>query len=210
MTKKQNIPTETIKRMVTYLRYLERVKKKGINIISSKDIKPLVNIPPEQFRKDLSFFGEFGKRGVGYNVENLIYTIKEILGLNRKIKAIVVGAGKLGTALIQYPGFGEVNVEIVAAFDNDKKKVGKSVNDVNIYDISEIKNFITKNNVEIAILCVPADAAQSVADVLVKAKIKSILNFAPVILLLPDNINVANVDMASEIGNIIYRMKEYQ
>ncbi|MDD3726638.1 MAG: redox-sensing transcriptional repressor Rex [Candidatus Ratteibacteria bacterium] len=208
MVKKQNIPTETIKRMIAYLRYLERVKDKGVKIISSRDITLLLNIPPAQFRKDLSFFGEFGKRGVGYNVENLIDTIKKLLGLNKKIKVIVVGAGRLGTALIQYPGFSEINIEIIGAFDINPQKVGQSIKGINIYNIKDIKKFITKNNIKIAILCVPADAAQSVADLLIEAKIKSILNFAPVVLILPEGINIANVDMAGEIGSIIYRMKE--
>jgi len=205
---KNNIPIETIKRTVTYLRYLEREKQKGVRIISSRNITYLLNIPPAQFRKDLSFFGEFGKRGVGYNVEILITTLKELLGLDKKIKAIVVGAGRLGTALVQYPGFLEINVEIVGAFDNDIRKIGRSIKGIYIYNIKDVKKFIMKNKVKIALLCVPADSAQSVANTLVEAGIKSILNFAPVVLILPEGINIANVDMASEIGSIIYRMKE--
>lgn len=209
MTKKRNIPAETIKRTIAYLRYLERMKDKGVEIISSKDITSLLNIPSTQFRKDLSFFGEFGKRGVGYYVEPLIDTLRKILGLDRKIKAIVIGAGRLGAALIQYPGFSEINVEIIAAFDNDPEKIGQSIKGIKIYNISDVKNFIARTNVKIGILCVPADAAQPVAEILVKAGIKSILNFAPAVLILPRDIYIANVDMASEIGNIIYRIKEH-
>jgi redox-sensing transcriptional repressor len=205
---KKNIPVETIKRTVTYLRYLEREKQKGVRIISSRDITSFLNIPPAQFRKDLSFFGEFGKRGVGYNVETLIKTLKELLGLDKKVKAIVVGAGRLGTALVQYPGFLEINVEIVGAFDNDIRKIGQSIKGVYIYNIKDVEKFIMKNRVKVALLCVPADSAQFVANTLVEAGIKSILNFAPVVLILPEGINIANVDMASEIGSIIYRMKE--
>ncbi|MCM8777346.1 MAG: redox-sensing transcriptional repressor Rex [Candidatus Omnitrophica bacterium] len=208
MAKKHNIPVETIKRTITYIRYLEREKQKGVKIISSRDITSLLNIPPAQFRKDLSFFGEFGKRGVGYNVDILIETLKQLLGLDRKVKAIVVGAGRLGTALVQYPGFLEINVEIIGAFDNDSKKIGQSIKGIDIYDIKNIKKFIIKNNVKIALLCVPSDSAQIVANILIEAGIKSILNFAPVVLILPEGINIANVDMASEIGSIIYRMKE--
>lgn len=208
MTKKNNIPVETIRRTITYLRYLEKEKQKGIKIISSRDITSLLNIPPSQFRKDLSFFGEFGKRGVGYNVETLIKTLRELLGLDKKVKAIVVGAGRLGTALIQYPGFSEINVEIIGAFDNDIKKIGRSIKGIEIKNIKDIKKFIVQNNIKIALLCVPANSAQSVANTLIDAGIKSILNFAPVVLFLPEHINIANVDMASEIGNIIYRMKE--
>jgi len=205
---KNNIPVETIKRTVTYLRYLEREQQKGVRIISSRDITSFLNIPPAQFRKDLSFFGEFGKRGVGYNVETLIKTLKELLGLDKKVKAIVVGAGRLGTALVQYPGFLEINVEIVGAFDNDIRKIGQSIKGIYIYNIKDVEKFIMKNRIKVALLCVPADSAQSVANTLVEAGIKSILNFAPVVLILPEGINIANVDMASEIGSIIYRMKE--
>ena len=205
---KNNIPIETIKRTVTYLRYLEREQQKGVRIISSRDITSFLNIPPAQFRKDLSFFGEFGKRGVGYNVETLIKTLKELLGLDKKVKAIVVGAGRLGTALVQYPGFLEINVEIVGAFDNDIRKIGQSIKGIYIYNIKDVEKFIMKNRIKVALLCVPADSAQSVANTLVEAGIKSILNFAPVVLILPEGINIANVDMASEIGSIIYRMKE--
>ncbi|MCX8082707.1 MAG: redox-sensing transcriptional repressor Rex [bacterium] len=206
--RKHNIPVETVKRTITYLRYLEREKQKGIKIISSRDITSLLNIPPAQFRKDLSFFGEFGKRGVGYNVETLIKTLKELLGLDKKVKAVVIGAGRLGTALIQYPGFLDINVEIIGAFDNDAKKIGQTIKGIKIYNIEEIKKFIVKNEVKIAILCVPAEIAQNVSNILIEAGIKSILNFAPVVLFLPEDINIANVDMASEIGSIIYRMKE--
>jgi len=205
---KNNIPVETIKRTVTYLRYLEREQQKGVRIISSRDITSFLNIPPAQFRKDLSFFGEFGKRGVGYNVETLIKTLKELLGLDKKVKAIVVGAGRLGTALVQYPGFIEINVEIVGAFDNDVRKIGQSIKGIYIYNIKDVGRFIMKNRVKVALLCVPADSAQSLANTLVEAGIKSILNFAPVVLILPEGINIAHVDMASEIGSIIYRMKE--
>jgi len=208
MVKKRNISTETIKRMVAYLRCLEQEKKKDVRIISSKDITSLLSIPPAQFRKDLSFFGEFGKRGVGYNVDTLIDTLKELLGLDKKIKAIVIGAGRLGTALVQYPGFLEINVEIMGVFDNDISKIGGSIKGIRVYSIKDVKKFIINKKISIALLCVPAGAAPLAANTLVEGGIKGILNFAPVALILPDNINIANVDMASEIGSIIYRMKE--
>ena len=207
VTRKYSISPETIKRMITYLRYLEIQKKKGIRIISSKDVTSYLNVPPEQFRKDLSFFGGFGKRGVGYEVERLIKTIKKILGLDRKTRAILAGAGRLGAALIQYPGFSGINMDIIAAFDNDTGKIGKQLKSTRIYDIRNIGSFIRKSRVRVAFLCVPADSAQSVADSLVRAGIKGILNFAPVALVLPAGVYVGNVDMASEIGNVVYHMK---
>jgi redox-sensing transcriptional repressor len=207
MSTKHNISSETIKRMITYLRYLDIQKNKGVNIISSKDVTSFLNVPPEQFRKDLSFFGGFGKRGVGYNVDKLLEVIKGIIGLNEKINAVLVGAGKLGAALIQYPGFSAINIDIIAAFDNDVDKIGRSLRNIKIYNVKNVGRFIKGNNVEVALLCVPAESAQFVADSLVHSGIKGILNFVPISLILPDNICVGNVDMASEIGNIIYHMK---
>jgi redox-sensing transcriptional repressor len=207
MVKKNSISSETIKRMIMYLRYLEMQKNKNVKIISSKNVTSSLNVPPEQFRKDLSFFGGFGKRGVGYNVNELVHIIKEILGLDKKIKAVLIGTGRLGTALIQYPGFADINIDVIAAFDNDPCKIGKSLKDTKIYDIKDIRDFVKQNDVEVVLLCVPAEAAQSVADCLVNSKIKGMLNFAPVTLILPPDIYIGNVDMASEMGNVIYRMK---
>ncbi|MBN1444500.1 MAG: redox-sensing transcriptional repressor Rex [Candidatus Omnitrophica bacterium] len=210
MEKKYGISQETIKRMIRYLRYLEIQKEKGVKIISSKDVTSFLNVPPAQFRKDLSFFGGFGKRGVGYDVHNLILKIKEILGLNKKNSAVLVGAGRLGSALIKYPGFSDINIDIVAAFENDEKKIGQSLKNVKIYSIDGIKEFTRKSRIRVALLCVPAEAAQAVADILVDAGIKGILNFSPAALILPGDVYVGNVDMASEIGNIIYHMDRKQ
>lgn len=204
---KKSISPETIKRMIIYLRYLEIQKNKGIRIISSRDATSYLKVPPEQFRKDLSFFGGFGKRGVGYDVEKLLHTIKEILGLDRKTRAVLVGAGRLGAALIQYPGFSDINMDIIAAFDNDSGKIGKRFKNVKVHNIQNIKSFIKRTRVKIALLCVPADSAQSVADSLVRSGIKGILNFAPVALAVQSDIYVGNVDMASELGNVVYHMK---
>jgi redox-sensing transcriptional repressor len=203
---KYGISQETIKRMIRYLRYLEIQKDKGIKIISSKDVTSFLNVPPAQFRKDLSFFGGFGKRGVGYDVDSLVLTIKEILGLNKRNSAVLVGAGRLGSALIKYPGFSDINIDIVAAFENDLKKIGQSLKKVKIYSMDGIKDFVIKNGIRVALLCVPAEAAQAVADMLSDAGIKGILNFSPAVLILPDDVYVGSVDMASEIGNIIYQM----
>ncbi len=145
MEEKYTISQETIKRMIRYLRYLEIQKDKGIKVISSKDVTSFLNVPPAQFRKDLSFFGEFGKRGVGYDVDSLILTIKEILGLNKRNSAVLVGAGRLGSALIKYPGFSDINIDIVAAFENDSKKIGQSLKNIKIYSIEGIRDFVRKN-----------------------------------------------------------------
>ena len=205
--KKKYVSPETIKRLTVYLRHLEILRHQGVEIISSEEITSFLNIPPAQFRKDLSYFGEFGKRGVGYNIENLIKVIKKIIGVDRKNNVVVIGVGRLGSALIGYPGFSKLNINIVGAFDNNPQKIGKVVEGIKIMDIKELKKFVKKNNIKIAILSVPADVAQSVGELAVEAGIKGILNFAPTPLVLPSDVNIVNVDMASELANIIFALK---
>jgi len=206
--KEKQISSETIKRLAIYLRYLELLYKKGIRIISSLNISEALNIPSTQFRKDLSFFGEFGKRGVGYDVGKLIKVIKGIIGVDKKVKVIVVGCGKLGSALIGYPGFSDMNIEIVGAFDNNPEKIGKKIESILIRDISEIEEFIKNEKIEIALICVPKEHAQNIYDILVNAGIKGILNFAPVRIVATGCVSVSNFDMSSEICNLIYSLKK--
>ncbi len=205
--KKQQISSETIKRLAVYLRYLEKSYRQGIKIISSTNISKTLNIPSSQFRKDLSFFGEFGKRGVGYDIGKLIKEIKKIIGVDEKVKVIIVGVGRLGSALIGYTGFSDLNIEISGAFDKSSEKVGRKIENIVIKNISEIGKFIKKEKIKIAVICVPANQAQNVCDILVENGIKGILNFAPVKLLTRENFSVRNVDMASEICNLIYLLK---
>ncbi len=206
--KEKQISSETIRRLAVYLRYLEFLYEKGIRIISSSNITEALNIPSTQFRKDLSFFGEFGKRGVGYDVGKLIKVIRGIIGIDKKVKIIVIGAGKLGSALIGYPGFSDMNIEIVGAFDNNPEKIGKKIENVLIRDISEIEEFIKKEKIEIALICVPKENAQNICNVLVKAGIKGILNFAPVRIVATGCVSVSNFDMSSEICNLIYSLRK--
>jgi len=206
--KEKQISSETIRRLAVYLRYLELLYEKGIRIISSSNITDALNIPSTQFRKDLSFFGEFGKRGVGYDVGKLIKVIRGIIGIDKKVKIIVIGAGKLGSALIRYPGFSDMNIEIVGVFDNNLEKIGKKIENVLIRDISEIEEFIKNEKIEIALICVPKEHAQNVCNVLVKTGIKGILNFAPVRIVSTGCVSVINFDMFSEICNLIYSLKK--
>ncbi|HOV21849.1 MAG TPA: redox-sensing transcriptional repressor Rex [bacterium] len=207
MIKKQQISSETIKRLAVYLRYLEKLYREGVKIISSSHISKILNIPSSQFRKDLSFFGEFGKRGVGYDIGKLIREIKKIIGIDEKIRVIIIGVGRLGSALIGYPGFSDLNIEISGAFDKSPEKVGKKIENIIIRNISGIGEFIKKEKIKVAVICVPANQAQNVCDILVENSIKGILNFAPVKLLANENISISNVDVASEICNLIYLLK---
>jgi len=204
---KQSFSQETIKRLSLYLRNLKRLRERQIYVISSDKITSFLDATPEQFRKDLSYFGEFGKRGVGYNVERLIKEIENILGVNREWKIIIVGAGSLGSALLGFVGFSKFNIKITHAFDNDKRKVGKVRNGVKIYNITKIKSIIKDNDIKLAIISTPLEAAQNIADILVKSGIKGILNFAPVVLKVNKSVSVSNVDMTSELESLIFFAK---
>lgn len=193
--------------MSLYLRSLRRLEEEKVRVASSFDITRFLSISSVQFRKDLSYFGGFGRRGVGYDVESLKREIEKILGTDSVWKIALVGVGKLGSALLAYPGFLEFNLQITAAFDNDARKVGKSWGGVRIEPIGRLKESIKKNNIKIAILAVSAESALKISRELVVSGIKAILNFSPVNLVLPSDISVSNVDMASELESLVYKLK---
>ncbi|NQT28015.1 MAG: redox-sensing transcriptional repressor Rex, partial [Candidatus Omnitrophica bacterium] len=179
---KNSFSLETIKRLSLYLRNLKSLKEQGIDIVSSRKLTAFLNITPDQFRKDLSFFGGFGKRGVGYNVEKLTEEIENILGVNKERGIVIVGVGKLGTALMGFEGFSKFNIKITSAFDVDKDKVGKEKKGVKIDHINDIGDIVKKNNIKIAIISTPPAVAQEVTERLVSSGIKGTLNFAPIVL----------------------------
>lgn len=205
---KNNFSVETIKRLSLYLRNLRKLKEDGEDTISSDKLTKLLNVTPEQFRKDLSYFGEFGKRGVGYNVERLTEEIEYILGIDQRWDIVLVGAGKLGSALLEFEGFSKSSIKIKYAFDNDENKIGKNRGGVKIYPIKDMKRIIKSNNIKIALISTPPDVAQEVASMLVDSGIKSILNFAPKVLNVPKSVLVSNVDMASELESLIFFAKQ--
>ncbi|MFH1777214.1 MAG: redox-sensing transcriptional repressor Rex [Candidatus Omnitrophota bacterium] len=206
--KRDKFSLETIKRLGLYLRNLKKLKAQDIDIISSDKLTQLLNVAPTQFRKDLSCFGGFGKRGVGYNVERLIEEIENILGVNKEWKIIIVGAGRLGSALLGYDGFSKFNIKIAYAFDVSEKKAGKHRKGIKIYNLKHIKEVIKNNNIKIAIITTPAEAAQDIADKLTSTGIKGILNFTPIILQVPKDVLVSNVDMACELESLIFFAKQ--
>ncbi|UCD15381.1 MAG: redox-sensing transcriptional repressor Rex [Candidatus Omnitrophota bacterium] len=205
--KKVNFSPGTIKRLSLYLRKLKKIHNDDINIISSNTITRLLNVTSDQFRKDLSYFGEFGKRGVGYNVALLLREIENILGINQEWKIALVGTGKLGSALLGFEGFSKLNLKITCGFDNQKDKIGNRIGGVKINDIKDLSKIVKKQNIKIAIIATPPEVAQDVARQLVKIGIKGILNFAPVSLNVSKNIVVSNVDMATELENLIFFVK---
>ena len=208
--KNLKIPEATVSRLSVYSRFLEEVEKRGITSISSGEIAEGIGGTPAQVRKDLAYFGEFGPRGVGYHVPSLNEQMVKILGLGKTWKVILVGAGNLGSALSQYKGFRDRGFDIIAVFDNDLKKVGLMLNGIAIYPISQIADFINEHDVRIAIIAVPAAYAQDVADTMVDTKIQGILNFAPVVLTVPEEIETRNVDLAVNLEVLSFNIESNQ
>ena len=206
--KKKSIPSVTINRLSIYHRCLEKIleteKRKELKIISSFKIAEMTGINSAQIRKDLAYFGEFGKRGLGYPLIDLSRELKKILGLDKKWSVIIAGAGNLGKALVKYKGFQKRGFIIKGIFDNNPSKIGKKLGHIFIYDIKEVEKFIQAENINIGILVVPADSAQEVADKMVAGGIKAILNFAPVHIVLQPEIKIHNVDLSIEFEGLTY------
>ena len=207
--KELKIPEATVSRLSVYSRYLTGGEEQGIVNISSGEIAEGVGGTPAQVRKDLAYFGEFGTRGVGYNVKQLNQEIMGILGLKKGWNMILIGAGNLGSALSQYRGFQTRGFNIVAVFDNDMNKVGLKLNGLPIYAVNQMAEFIDNNDISIGIITVPSEYAQDIADILVETKnIKGILNFAPVVLTIPEEIEVRNVDLSVNLEVLSYNIEK--
>jgi redox-sensing transcriptional repressor len=177
--------------------------RQGLNSVSSGKLADFVNVPPFQIRKDFSYFGDFGTRGVGYDIANLSRQIKKILNLESGHKAALVGVGNLGSAVLAYPGFKIYGFQIEAAFDNNAAVTGRKVGGVLVEDISKI-NTLAKRGVMLAIIAVPEQAAQMVADELVAAGIKGILNFSPKRITVPKKVKVITIDIATDLARLPY------
>ncbi len=197
------IPNETVRRLPVYLRGLTLISQQGLSSVSSSKLADFVSVNPWQIRKDFSYFGDFGTRGVGYNIENLARQIKKILKLDTTRKTALVGVGNLGSAIMAYTGFGTYGFQITAAFDNDPAKIGRKMNDVAVESISMLDT-LGKRQVDMAIIAVPEQAAQDVADSLVRAGIKGILNFSPRRIVVPKKIKVITIDIATDLARLPY------
>jgi len=199
------IPEETIRRMPIYLRGLLLTSEQGQKNISSRNLADFVGVNPCQIRKDFSYFGDFGTRGVGYNVEKLAKEIKRILKLDVIQKAVLVGVGNLGSAILAYPGFGIYGFDIAAAFDVSPKKVGRKIKNITIENVSKLWT-LKKRKIKLAIMAVPSQAAQETADALVKAGVKGILNFSPCYIAVPKKVKVVTIDIAMDLARLPYYM----
>ena len=199
-------PATTIERLPLYYRCVEKLNSQGIEVISSQELGDMIGIPSTQVRKDLSYYGEFGRRGVGYEVQNLIRNLKKILGLDKSWDLLLVGAGNLGQALVNYGGFKNLGLNINYVLDNDVDKIGSQLGDTEIGDIENLEETITNNEINIAILAVPAERAQMVADRLVQAGIEAIWNFTPTRLDIPEKIEVKNEDLSIGLISLTYHL----
>jgi len=199
------IPDETIRRLPIYLRGLILASEQDRTNISSNNLADYVGVYPWQIRKDFSYFGDFGTRGVGYNVGKLIKEIKRILKLNVGQKAALVGVGNLGMAILAFPGFSIYGLDISAAFDVNPKIIGRKIKDVTIENISKLGT-IKRRKIKLAVMAIPRKAAQETADVLVKAGVRGILNFSPSFLVVPKKVKVITIDIAMDMARLPYYM----
>lgn len=203
--KYHKIPSETVRRLPIYLRGLLLLAKEGQDDISSGNLANFVGVNSPQIRKDFSYFGGFGTRGVGYNIQKLIKQINRILKFDVVHKTALVGVGNLGSAVLAYPGFSIYGLDIVAAFDVTPQKIGKRVKGVEIEDISKIPT-LQERGIDLAIIAVPREAAQQTADALVLAGIKGILNFSPCYINVPKKVKVITIDIAMDLARLPYYM----
>jgi redox-sensing transcriptional repressor len=198
------IPRKTVYRLSLYYRALQRAKANHVETVSSAALAKAAGVKPTQLRKDLTYFGQFGTRGLGYNVEALSSRLTEVLGTTHLQPVILVGAGNLGSALLKYPGFAKEGFEVAAAFDVEPTRQRARDLGVQVLPMAEVKEFVREHQVKMAILTVPSPVAQEVANELIEAGVMAILNFAPIILQVPDSVVVNNVDLAIELENLSY------
>lgn len=205
----RKIADSTVRRLSLYLRFLEQATTQGRATISSGELAKLGGTTSAQVRKDLSFFGSFGKRGLGYAVHELAIKIQGILGLKRAYRVVLVGAGKMGGALVQYQGFRQRGFNIVAIYDQDARKIGSRWNGLVVRDVKHLEPDLKKEPIDIAIVATPAESAQEVVDRLVRSGVKAILNFAPVPLAVPAGVEVKTVNMALELETLSYALANH-
>ncbi len=202
----KRIADSTVRRLSVYLRFLEEFEERGLPTVSSDELARLGGTTSAQVRKDLSFFGSFGKRGLGYTVPELAAALREILGLGREWRVVIIGAGKIGAALAQYRGFKQRGFLIVAAYDTEPEKIGGELDGVEIRDMATFERDVATHQPDIAVLALPAEVAQHALDRVVSAGIKAVLNFAPSQLHAPADVTVKTVNMAMELEGLSFAL----
>lgn len=203
------IPQATAKRLPLYYRFLEGLQASGKHRVSSSELSEAVKVDSATIRRDFSYFGALGKKGYGYNVNYLLSFFRKTLDQDELTKVTLVGVGNLGTAFLNYNFSKSNNTRIEMAFDVDERKVGKTFGNVPVHHLDTFKEKVQANNVEVVILTVPSQAAQSITDQLVDAGIKGILNFTPARISVPDDVRVHHIDLSVELQSLIYFLKHY-
>lgn len=202
----KRIAESTVRRLSIYLSFLEDIGARGVLTTSSDDLARLGGTTSAQVRKDLSFFGSFGKRGLGYSVPELSSRLREILGLEGQWRVCIIGAGKIGSALARYAGFAERGFMVSGVYDSDPGKIGKQWGGVTVLDIADLERDIVARQYHIAVLAVPAEDAQVLVDRMVKAGIKAILSFAPTQITVPSDVTLRTVNMAMELEGLTFAL----
>lgn len=208
MDKNKNISMAVIKRLPKYYRYLGELLQNDVDRISSKELGEKIGFTASQIRQDLNCFGDFGQQGYGYNVRELYNQISSILGLDRGYRAVLVGAGNIGQAVSNYTRFDNLGFKIECIFDANPKLIGMKIRDIEIKDIDEMTHVLNEKKTDIGIICVPRKNAQNVADELIKGGVRAIWNFAPVDLIVPENVKVENVHLSESLLTLIYLLNE--
>ena len=201
------VPEVVVLRLPQYVRSLTQLLDQGTTVVSSHHLGEQLQMTPAQIRKDLSYFGRFGRQGRGYDTRYLLGELRQILGLDRQWNVAVIGVGRLGRAILSYPGFAPEGFHIVAAFDNNPQQVGQSVGGISVQPMSEIRDALRRQDIRIAIVAVPADHAQEVADELVDSGVRAILNYAPMSLQPPPDVKVRTIDPVSALQTMTYYLR---
>ncbi len=206
----KKISESTIHRLSLYYRALSLLEKENFETVSSKELAKREKLTPAQVRKDLSFFGSFGTRGLGYPVVDLKKKIASILGIDRQWKVALVGIGNIGSALVSYKEFIRQGFKIVKLFDNDQRKIGSNHKGIIVSDINNIEKELREDGIQMVILAVPATVAQYIIDDIVNAGVKAILNFAPINLKVPDDVAIRTENMSMELEYLSFGMTNRQ
>ncbi len=204
----RNVSTAVIKRLPRYYRYLGDLIDRGVTRISSGELSEKMNITASQIRQDFNNFGCFGQQGYGYNVESLYGEITKILCLEKSYKLIIIGAGNIGQALVNYSGFQKRGFQVVALFDTNPKLVGLSINGIEVHDIDGLEDFLENNEVNIAVLAVPASSTVKIAQRLYAKKVKGIWNFSNTDIHAPEDVFVENVHLTDSLMTLVYGLND--
>ena len=205
-SRQEPIPTPAVRRLSLYLRQLESFKKNNRGTISSKQLGESLGLTDAQVRKDLAYFGQFGHPGIGYRVDDLIGRVRHILGTDKTWNVLLVGAGNLGRALLAYRGFDAKGFRLVAVFDNDATKIGKKFGPFTVQALGELEATVKEKAIRLAMIAVPADFAQTVAEQLIEGGIRGLLNFAPVSLTVPGDVAINSVDLAVSLEQLSFQV----